>query len=236
MTPNFQRTSPLLLARLAGLLYLIIIISGLFSEIIVRSSLITTGDPAGTAANIAASPGLFRIGFLADSVMILSDVALAALFYILLRPVSKVVSLTAACLRLGQAVVLALNLLHYYAAILVLNGSIYSKGIGPEGVNALAYLLLELHGHGYDLGLLLFGVHCILLGWLIHKSGFLPKALGILVAAAGFAYLIGGYTRFLFPDYIDAVSMIYAVPVVSEVSLCLWLLIKGVNPVQGRPL
>jgi hypothetical protein len=84
------------------------------------------------------------------------------------------------------------------------------------------------------LGLILFGVHCLLLGYLIAKSLYLPKAIGYLVMAAGVTYLIGSYTRFLFPDFVGAVSPIYVVAIVSELSLCLWLLIKGVDLVRWR--
>ena len=100
MTIRTTETSPLLYARVAGLLYLIIIVSGIFSEVYVRSKLVVTGDATATAANILASEGLFRIGFAADAIMLLSDVAIAVLFYLLLRPVSNALALTAAAFRL----------------------------------------------------------------------------------------------------------------------------------------
>ena len=229
MTDGAKETSPLLYARVAGVLYLIIIVFGIFGEMFVRSSLIVPGDAAATASNITASQGLFRVGFLADSVMFLCDVALAALLYVLLRPVSKVVSLVAMCFRLAQTAVLALNLLHYHAAMLLLNGPGYSEALGTSQLHALTSFFLDLHAHGYDLGLLLFGLHCLLLGYLVFKSRYIPRVLGVLVVAAGFVYLIGSYTRFLAPSYIAAVSPIYIVAIISEVSLCLWLLVKGVS-------
>jgi len=216
-------------ARLAGALYLIIIVFGIFGEMFVRSGLIVPGDAPATAGRIAASDGLFRVGFLADSIMFLSDVALAVLLYVLLKPVNKVVALMAMGFRLTQTAVIAMNLLHYYAAILILDGSNYSKAFGTTESAGLASLFLDLHAHGYDLGLLLFGLHCVLLGYLVFKSRYLPRMLGALVVAAGLVYLIGSYTRFLAPAYVEAVSPIYAVAIISEVSLCLWLLIKGVN-------
>jgi hypothetical protein len=207
----------------------LIIVFGLFSELYVRSSLIVPGDATTTANNIMASEGLFRVGFLADSIMFLSDVALAVLLYVLMKPVSKTLALVAAVFRLAQAVVLALNLLNHYAALLVLNGAAYAKALEAGQLHALAYLFLDLHGHGYDLGLLLFGLHCLLLGYLVIKSGYIPRVLGALLIAASLTYLTGSYTRFLFPDYVAVISPIYVVAFVSEVSLCLWLLVKGVN-------
>jgi hypothetical protein len=102
-------------------------------------------------------------------------------------------------------------------------------GFAPGQIQSLAYLFLELHSHGYDLGLILFGVHCLLLGYLIVRSGYFPRLIGGLTVAAGMVYLIGSYTRFLAPDYADAVQPAYAIAVIAEVSLCLWLLLKGGN-------
>ena len=232
MTNRTIEASPLFYARVAGCLYLVIIISGIFGEMFVRSGLIVPGDATTTANNIIASQGLFRVGFFADSIMFLSDIALAVLLYVLLKPVSKVAALVAMCFRLAQTAVLALNLLHYHAAILLLNGTGYSAAFGMKQLNALTSFFLDMHGHGYDLGLLLFGLHCLLLGYLVFKSRYFPRVLGVLLVAAGITYLIGSYTRFLFPNYVTAVSPIYVVAIVSEVSLCLWLLIKGVKMQQ----
>lgn len=229
MTEMARELSPQRYARTAGALYLIIIVFGVFSEMFVRSGLIVPGNAAATTSNIQAAPGLFRAGFLADSIMFLCDVALAVLLYVLLKPVSRVVALVAMCFRLAQTAVIALNLLHYHAATLLLTGPGYATAFGSEQITALTAFFLDPHGHGYDLGLLLFGVHCLLLGYLIFKSSYLPRVLGVLAVNAGLAYLIGSYTRFLFPDYAETVSPIYIVSIASELSLCLWLLIKGVN-------
>jgi hypothetical protein len=229
MTGSTTEPSPLFFARVAGFLYLVIIIFGISGEMFVRSGLIVPGDATATAGNILASQGLFRFGFVADSIMFLSDVALAVLLYFLLKPVSKVAALVALCFRLAQTAVLALNLLHYHAAMLLLNDSAYSAAFGTNQLNALTHFFLDMHGHGYDLGLLLFGLHCLLLGYLVFKSRYLPRTLGVLMVCAGFTYLIGSYTRFIFPNYVTAVSPIYGVAIVAELSICLWLLVKGVN-------
>ena len=229
MADQESDTSPLVCARAAGVLYLIIIVFGLFGEIAVRSSLISPGDAATTAGNILASEGLFRAGFLADSIMFLSDLALAVLLFVLLRPVDRTLALVALVFRLSQGAVLALNLLNYYAAVLLLRGGGYASAFEEAQVNSLSSLFLDLHSHGYDLGLILFGAHCLVLGFLIAKSTFIPKAIGYMVIAAGATYLGGSYTRFLFPDVVDAVSPIYLVAIISELTLCLWLLVRGVN-------
>jgi hypothetical protein len=229
MAARTSQTSPRLYARVAGILYLIIIVLGVSSEVFIRSRLIVPADATTTARNIMAAQGLFRMGFLADSVMFLCDVALAVLLFMLLKLVNKTVALVALFFRLTQTAVIALNLLNYYAAILLLNGPGYESAFESTQIHSLSYLFLDLHGHGYDLGLLPFGVHCLLLGYLILKSLYLPKALGVLMMATGVTYLVGSYTRFLFPDYVAAVAPIYIVALVSESALCLWLLVKGVN-------
>lgn len=229
MAIRTSETSPLVYARAAGVLYLVIIVLGLFSEMFVRSSLVAPGDAAETASKILASEGLFRAGFVADSFMFLSDVALAVLLFVLLKPVSNTLALIALLFRLTQSAVIALNLLNYYAAALILKSAGYAAAFEDAQRHALSSLFLDLHSHGYDLGLILFGVHCLILGYLIAKSLYLPRALGYLVMAAGVTYLVGSYTRFLLPDFVGVVSPIYLIAIVSELSLCLWLLIKGVN-------
>lgn len=228
MTDREAQFSPLTAARIIGGLYLLIILFGIASEAVVRQSLIVQGDVAVTASNILASQGLFRFSFLADSIMLLSDVAVAVLFYLLLRPVNKTLALVTVAFRLTQTAVLALNLLNQHAALLVLTSADYAA-FDTATRNTLAYLMLDRHAHGYDLGLLFFGVHCLLLGYLIAKSTFFPKALGVLVMAAALPYLIGSYVHFLLPEFVGSVAPIYLVALVAEGSLCGWLLTKGVN-------
>ena len=229
MTVRTTETSPLAYARFAGLLYLIIIACGIFSEVFVRSSLIVAGDATATATNILASKTLFRIGFAADSIMLWSDVAIAVLFYVLLKPVSKTLALTAAAFRLTQAAILGLNLLNYYAALLVLGGGGYATAFQTDQLYALVMLFLDMHSHGYDLGLLFFGLSNLILGYLVIKSDYFPGVLGYGLIAAALVYLTGSLTLFLFPDYISLIKPIYIVPLIAELSFCLWLLAKGVR-------
>lgn len=220
---------PVTLARITGVLYLVIIVLGLFSELVVRGGAIVPGDPAATAGNILASEGLFRVGFAADVVVFLSDVAVAALLYALLRPVSEILALGAAFFRLVGTAVYSVNLLHQLAALLLVGGGATVTGLAPEQLQALALFFLELHGHGYDLGLVFFGVHCLALGYLLLRSEWFPGILGVLMALAGLGYLVGSFTLFLAPDYVDTVAPVYALPLVGEVSLCGWLIIRGVR-------
>jgi Domain of unknown function (DUF4386) len=221
--------SPQLYARLAGALYLVIIVFGIWSELFVRASLIVADDAAATAANIRASEVLFRLSFAADSIMALSDVAVAVLLYVLLKPVSATLAVMAMAFRLVQTAILGVNLLFHYAALLILNGTDTASAFDPQQLNALVALTLEIHAHGYDLGLIFFGLSCLVLGALIARSGYLPRLLGYLVMAAGAVYLIGSYTLFLAPGYAGTTEPLYLIPLVAELALCLWLLVKGID-------
>jgi len=123
--------------------------------------------------------------------------------------------------------VLGFNLLLYYAAILLLSGEAYNAVFGPDELHSLALLFLEMHSYGYDLGLLFFGLSILIVGWLVSRSGYLPKILGYGLIAAGIVYLAGSFTRFVAPAYISVIEPAYVVPLVAELAFCLWLLARG---------
>lgn len=217
-------------ARTAGVLYLLIILSGLFSELFVRSGIIVPGDAAATAENITTNSFLFRIGFISDLVMVMSDVGVALLFYLLLKPVNQGLSMLAAFFRLAQATVIGINLLNFYLPLLLLGEGDYLSSFSDDQLNSLSLLFLNAHSYGYLISGVFFGVSCVILGQLIYKAAYFPKWLGILVVGAGVSYLIDCVVNFLFPE-LTATSeiLVMTVAVVSELSLCLYLLIKGVK-------
>ncbi|MCB0194164.1 MAG: DUF4386 domain-containing protein [Anaerolineae bacterium] len=226
-------------ARVAGVLYIIIIISGIFAEFFVRQSLIVPGDATTTAANITASEGLFRLGIAGDLIMILSDIALALIFYVLFKPVSNALSLLAAFFRLGQATILGINLLNLFFVLQLLNGADYLTAFEADQIPALVMLFLNGHRIGYSIGLVLFGLSLFVLGYLVLKSGYVPKVLGILLMVAASGYLIDSFASFLLPNY-DDFEMVFALVVflpafIGELSMALWLLLKGVT-IKQMPL
>jgi hypothetical protein len=223
----FSVNSPQRLARIAGALYVVIILCGMGSEVGVRvpeHRARRSGRDRGQSDQ--ANADLFRLSFAADTVMALSDVALAVLLFILLRPAGAVLALLAMAFRLVQAALIGASLLFQMAAVLMVTRL---TGLGAEDSDALAAFFLAIHAHGYDLGLVFFGVACILLGLLIWRSGFLPRWLGVLVLAAGPVYLAGSFTRFLAPEALATVQIAYVVPLVAETAFALWLLIRGVD-------
>jgi hypothetical protein len=228
-----RTTSQRKLARIAGLLYLVIIISGIFAQFFVRMGLVVPGDAATTASNIIASEGLFRLGIAADLIMIIADVALALVFYMLFKPVSNALSLLAAFFRLAQATVLGVNLLNLFFTLQFLSGAGYLDVLSPDQQKALSMLFLEAHGTGYAIGLVFFGINLFILGYLVLKSGYMPRILGILLLAAAVGYIIDTFARTLLLNYeiyqpiFDLV--VFTPAVIAELAMALWLLFKGVK-------
>lgn len=218
-------------ARIAGGLYLIIIVSGLFSEMFVRSGTVVLDDIQRTAENIQAKETLFRVGFLSDLIMVMSDVGVALLFYLLFRHVNKGLSMLSAFFRLAQATVIGINLLNFFMPLLLLNNGGYLQSFSAEQLDALSSLFLEAHTYGYLISGVFFGISCIILGLLIYRSEYFPRWLGVLVLSAGISYLIDCLTNFMAPGYAYLSEyLVISVAVISELSLCLFLLIRGINP------
>ncbi len=211
---------PRSLARLAGALYLVIILAGVGGEVFLRAPLVVPGDAAATAAHLQDALPLFRLSILADAVMATADVALAALLFILFRPVSLTLSLMAMVFRLVQAAILGMNLLHLQEVTLIL-------GAGLPAESAL--LAVHKHAYGYDMGLIFFGVNSVLTGYLVVRSGFLPRTIGALLAGAGLVYLAGSTLRILAPGAVEAFQVAYVLPLVAESAMALWLIVRAVD-------
>lgn len=222
-------------ARVAGILYLVIIVCAGFSQGYVRASLVVPGDGSATAQNIMASESLFRLGFAGDLVAFLSDVGVSILLYFLLRPVSKTLSLLAAAFRLlAHPAIASVNLLNHFAAVLLLSGADYLRAFDVDQLHALVMLTLETHRYGYLIGGAFFGVHCAILGYLLFRSPLFPRALGVLMAAAAIGYLMESAAFFLAPALESAASGVVVVTAgLAEVALCLWLLLRGVQDPRG---
>ncbi len=230
MTKYIADLSHRKVAAIAGSGYLAIIILGIFAEFFVRSRLLVAGDATATANNILASEWLFRIGIASDLIMLSFDVLVAWALYVLLKQVNQSLAMLALLFRLIHAAIYGATLLLLFIVLLLLSGADYLAVIETDKLHALVLLFLNGHSYGYDLGLLFFGLHCFVLGYLIFISGYIPKILGLLLILASLAYLTGSFTRFLFPDYVDTISPIYVVSLIAELSLCIWLLFKAIKP------
>lgn len=238
MHRNLTTMTPYTLARIAGLIYLIVAITGGFAQI-VRTQMMVSGDAAATAANVLDAEWLFRLGFSSDLIAFSAEVVLAVVVFTLFRPVSTPLALLAALFRLGQAAVLAINMLMQFFVILLLNGDRSLGAFNAEQINALAQLFLEAHSYGYFIGLVFFGLHNIVLGYLVVKSGHFPRILGyLLVLVVSGGYLIDSFGNFLVADYPGIMSVIAVTPdALVEFAFIGWLLVKGMRrDVQQAPL
>jgi len=222
--------SPQLYARTAGVLYLINIACGIFGELFVRGHLVVPGDAAATAHNILSSDLLFRFGIAGDLIMHLTDVPMDVIFYVLLKPVNKDLSLLAMLFGLLQTAILCANKLNLVTVLLLLGNANYLKAFAPNQLQALASLSLALHESGFGVGLIFFGVSCLVAAYLLYRSGYFPKAIGILQAIAGVSYLINSFAQLLAPALAEKMFPAIVLPAfIGELATCLWLIVKGVN-------
>ncbi len=231
MTETDETFTPRQIARLAGLLYLIIILCGVGGEALVRGPL-GGADASETTANLLASEGPFRLSILADVAMVLADVGVGVLLFVLLARVERTLSLMAMAFRLAQAAVLGLNLLHLQRAIDLAG----NPHLPTDVRDGLVQGSLDAHAVGYDLGLFFFAVNCLLVGVLVWRSGFAPRFVGAGLLAAGGVYLVGSALRVAAPELAGAFAPAYLVPLVSELAMCGWLLIGSGLPEEARLL
>src|SRR5258705_6802851 len=181
MRDHVVDTSPQVYARIGGVLYLIIITTGLFGEAFVRDNIIVSGDATATARNIMASQLLWRIGIVGDLIMHVCDVPLMLVFYVLLRPVNKHLALLAVLFNVITTAVLIATKLSLVVSLFLLGSADYLKAFEPHQLHALTYLSVKADAYGFGIGLIFFGCECLVLGYLIFRSGYLPSTLGVLM-------------------------------------------------------
>ncbi len=227
--------SPQTYARAGGALYVVIIVLGMFAEGFVNHQLIISGDAAATAHNIMASRSLWRVGVAADTIIPLCALPLVMIFYVLLKPVSKSLVLVSVFFNLVSLSVEAVSKLYLLAYTAPLDDAAYLAAFDPRQLQALAYLTLKSHDIAFNIALIFFGCACLVDGYLIIRSRYLPKVVGLLMQIAGGCYLVGCFAALFAPALFDRISPeILIPPFVGESTLCLWLLIKGVDMAKWR--
>lgn len=229
--------APQLYARFGGMLYLVIILFGAFSEGFVTSKLLVAGDAAASASNILAAPGLWQVGVAANVLVVLCAVPLQWIEYLLFRPVSKSLALLSLSFNLVSLAVEAVSKVFLLLVMPTLANAGYRHAFGAAQLSVLANLALRSHDIAYNLALLFFGCTCLLNGYLIFKSGYLPKALGLLMQMAGGSYLVACWAALFAPSLAAIILPGILLPVlIGESSVCLWLLVKGVNVAKWQAL
>lgn len=237
MATRNVESSPQVYARIGGVLYLMIIITGTLGELFTRGTLVVSGNAVSTANNIMTSQTLWRLGIAVDIMMHVFDIPLMLIFYILLKPVNKNLALLAVLFNLVQSAVLVANALNLLMPLFLLGNADYLNVLKPNQLYTLTYLFIKLHDYGSGVGLIFFGFVCLVLGHLIFRSGYFPKILGVLMQLAGLGYLANSFVMLLAPTFGSKIAPAILLPAfIGEMSLCLWLLVKGVNLQRWREL
>jgi hypothetical protein len=217
--------TPRTVARITGVFYLLTIVAGIIAQGFISGRLIVEGDAATTAANILAHKSMFEWGFTIYLFEMACQVASTALFYQLLKPVSRPVALLSAFWELGGCVIKTMARLFYIAPLYVLGGAQYMSVFNTQQSQALALLMLKLNDRGAGVALAFFGFSTILHGYLVYKSTFLPRILGVLSLVAGV-----GWLTFLYPPLgYRAFPFVAAIGFMGAVAMILWLIIVGVK-------
>ncbi len=214
-------------ARAAGVLFLVSFAAGGFGEFYAPSRVVVPGDAAATAANVNAFFTLFRLGFAGYLVEAMCDITLSLVFYVLLRPVQRDLSLLAAFFGLVSTAVFAGAELFYFAASVIGGTSASLKAFSADQLNALVLLSLRFYGFGGGIFLAFYGVAWIVRGYLIARSGYLPKVLGFLMALGGLGFVARNFALVLAPA--SPTSVLLLPMIVSGVLLAFWLLVRGVD-------
>jgi hypothetical protein len=218
------------LARVGGVLYLVIIALGALGEAVVRGSIVVPGDATATAANLRSMEWLWRLGVAGEVVLLTCATALALILYILLRRVSRDIALAALCFNLVSIAIEGVAAVSLAAALFPLASGPYLSAFAPEQINAMAMLAVRSHSAGFGIALIFFGVECVLLGYLIYRSSYMPRSIGVLMQIAGACYVINSFALLLSPPLSSLLFPAILLPsLVAELSLALWLLVKGVN-------
>ena len=215
-------------ARIAGGLWLMVIATGGFAAFV--SSTLIVRDPATTATNIIRSEDLFRLGFASNLIATVCYIGVTVILYDLLKPVSRTLSLLAAFLGLAGSAAGAASSLALMVPLIVLGKAQYLSAFTADQLQALAYASLRLNAQGFNVSMALFGFQIVTVGYLIVRSTFLPRILGALLAIGGSSYVISSLLSLVAPPLGSRLApFIIPAAVLGEGSLCLWLLVKGLD-------
>ena len=209
-----------------GLFLILSVAGGWFGEMYVPSVMMA-GDAATTAANLRLQEGLFRLGYAAYMVEAFSDVVLAWLFYVLLKPVHRDLALLSAFFGLVSMTLFAVTKMFYFAAPMFLKESAYLASFSPGQIDSLASMYLALYAGLSGLSMMFYGTAWIIRGYLTFRSGYLPRFLGALMVAAGAGFVLKNVTQVLAPALSS--DILLAPMFLNAVALIIWAAAKGVG-------
>jgi hypothetical protein len=219
-------------ARVAGIIFLLAVVSGTIGEAVVPSMLVVPGDAVTSAHNIVANDLFFRLGFVAYIVEALTDVALTFLLYILLRQVQANLAFASVLFRVMATATFAAGEAFYFAQSLILKGDPYLGTFSSQQLQTLALLSYNAYGAAGNLSSIFYGIGSIILGYLIWRSRYLPKLLGVLWIIGGLGFVVGNLVWFIAPAYS---SSFFIFPmIIGLLALGVWLLVRGVDMVKWK--
>ncbi len=225
MMERIAETSPRFKARMAGVCQLMEAVTAAFGGVIIPGKLVVAGNAAATAANILGHERLFWLGFVLSLIGVAFHIAWVLLMYELLNPVNSSLSRLAAFVILVGCAIQALASLLYLAPLIILQGGSSLSAFTPEQLQALALVFLRLNDYAFQMYLVFFGAWCLLIGYLIFRSTFLPRILGVLLAISGLRWVI-----YLYPPLAHRLwHIIDAASALGEIPVELWLIVMGVN-------
>jgi len=225
-----SQTSARLLGRIVALLILLIIVTGIFAQGFVSDRLISSGDAAATARNILANQSLYRLGFTVFLVEMVAQIAQTALWYVLLRPVNRSIALSGAFIDLAGGVIKTFARVFYIVPLWVLlstagGASPLLRGFSPEQVESIALILLQINNRGAATALAFFGFSIVPRGYLIFRSTFMPRWLGVLSMISGL-----GWLTFLYPPLGSRAFLpVVLFALLSSAVMIVWLLFFGIR-------
>lgn len=224
-------TTPRQAARIAGIGYLLIFVLAIFANFIVVGGIVETGDAAATFANVADSEVVFRLGLIAFLIVFLLDIVVAWALWVLFKSISRELSRITAWFRVVYTVFLGMGLVFFFAVLQLVSGASWLDAFDQSQLDAQALLAFDAFNATWLIGLTAFGVHLMLLGYLIVRSGVAPKVLGFVLAVAGAAYVVDTAAHGLLANYTDYENLFLAVvalpSVVGELWFTFWLLLRG---------
>lgn len=230
MTTPLSETSPSTRGRILAALYLIVIAGGILGQAVIADRLIVPADAERTAANIRANASLYRLAYTIFMIEMVAQIVVSALFYDLLKPVNRSLARITAIIGITGAGIKAFARVFYYTPLILLSGAPYLSSIDPTQLAALSLAFIRINVQGAAVALVFFGVETLLRGWLIYRSGFLPRFLGVVSMVGGL-----GWLTWLWPPLgsqaFTAVALFALVGVVLTTG---WLLIRGVDDAQWR--
>lgn len=230
MTNLLAETSPSTRGRILAALYLFVIIAGITAQVFISDRLVVGDDATRTAANILANKSLYRLGFTLFMLEMIAQVAVSALFYDLMKPVSRSVARVSAIIGLTGCGIKTMARLFYYAPLILLGGASYLSVIEPTQLEALSLAFIKINSQCAAIAIIFFGFETSLRGWLVFKSDFLPRFLGVLSMVSGL-----GWLTFLWPPLGSRVFIGVALfAIAGVIALTGWFFIRGVDDVKWR--